>query len=159
MERNKYWDSIDVENLSSPQSSLLESLQIREDFAVIGDIKGYIYEHATNAGYEIIEINLKKREDLIGERIFGKMEGIGYFDNYLPWLEHVCKHPDKQFLIIYIVDDADKHLINGIKHYCELHHKKNGPHNFFIGVICADESCIKNTTTYPLLNKIRINRK
>lgn len=155
--RNKnYFKELDITNTSTCKKRVLQYLMWCRDFMVFGDAIDFIKEHSKNAGYETVVTILKNTEDLVGKRILKRTkEGMEYVTYFLPLQDQLRQNPEKQFLWIFIVDEAETSIINKLKSIIEQH-DINGLiyENFFVCVICCDKNIEINSTINDLLKPI-----
>lgn len=115
------------------EKMLYSQLIVSWNFMVIGDATDYLKKWAESENVELISMDLKSINDLRGERVVHNEAAIPYYDDKIWWLEEVCNHPGKKYLMLIYADDADIRTVNALKSYVE-----NAPNNLIYGVIYRD---------------------
>lgn len=123
------------------EEDLLFSLKGESDFMIEGDATDFIEKWANSKGVEILSMELHTVEDLRGERRIVAEASKSYYYHEYWWLDVVEEHPEKKYLMLFYVEEADARAINALKSFIE--HK---PENLFYGIICRDPNKRINST-------------
>lgn len=127
-----------------------------DDFLIMGDPEDELITLAESAGYQVITVQLHSiNPDLRGTPVIGNVSGIPCFNYHVPWADPIFEHPDKKFLVVFYIEEADPRAINALKSIIEAHDiQGHRADNFFVGVICRDSSKEIQSTILPLLTRI-----
>ena len=108
-------------------------------------------------GYEVVEVTITTREDVMGYRVVGEdSSGNQFFYRHCDWADRILQNPEKQFLLMFYVENADDKTINCLKSIVE-HHDLEGHRmdNFFAAVVCRNEDREIKSTLNALLHPRR----
>ena len=159
-------------DLKEYEEELWFELITKHCFWVIGDATDFIEKWASSKGVEILSMELHSIEDVRGESVivtdatcfistrpcWRNSRGVRvvisdvanpYFCRRYWWLDMAKDHPEKKYLMLFYVEEADIRAINALKSFIE-----NKPENLFYGIICRDSNKkVKTNNTYRLLGR------
>lgn len=140
-----------IDSLSDCKYELVERLDLKQDFLVLGDAMPFIEEVASAFDYNIVYVKLQTLDDLRGTPIVKNDEqsGLLYHEFEVEW-EKSVKSSEKKSLVLFNIDEADDLLVNALKSIVERHGEE-----YFVGLICTDKTRdLKRTTTFDLVKPV-----
>lgn len=140
-----------IDSLSDCKYELVERLDLKQDFLVLGDAIPFIEEVASALDYNIVYVKLQALDDLHGTPIVKNDEqsGLLYHEFEVEW-EKSVNSSEKKSLVLFNIDEADARLINALKSIVERHGEE-----YFVGLICTDKTRdLKRTTTFALVKPV-----
>lgn len=133
--------SANNKNWKTYEEDLWMHLLEKSDFMIEGDATDFIEDWANSKGVEILSMNLHTVDDLRGERRMVSEASKAYVCHEYWWLDMAEEQPEKQYLMIFYVEEAEARAINALKSFIE-----RKPENLFYGVICRDPNKRINST-------------
>lgn len=128
------------------------------DFLIQGpnDLMPELSKTAEKYGHEIVSVTLRTKQDLIGNPVVHQSEnGQPYFARETSWGNQILENPEKKFLLLFIVDEADNYALSALKSFVDAHDiQGQRPGNFFVGLICHDNEKIIPETIRSFLHHI-----
>lgn len=140
-----------IDSLSDCKYELVERLDLKQDFLVLGDAMPFFEEVASAFDYNIVYVKLQTLDDLRGTPIVKNDEqsGLLYHEFEVEW-EKSVKSSEKKSLVLFNIDEADDLLVNALKSIVERHGEE-----YFVGLICTDKTRdLKRTTTFALVKPV-----
>ncbi len=143
-------DKMDINNLKEFEIRLYMELQIKFNFMVSGDATDFIKKWADSKDVELLSMDLHSIDDIRGERVIVTNAPTPYFYYRYWWLDMANEHSNKNYLMIFYVEEADIRAVNALKSFLE-----NKPDNLFYGIINRNPNKIIDSTVNSLCRRIR----
>lgn len=140
-----------IDSLSDCKYEIVERLDNKRDFLVLGDAMSFIEEVASAFEYNIVYVKLQTLDDLRGTPVnkYSEQTGLNYFEYESEWRKSIDNSQQRSLLLVNI-DEADDRLVNALKSIVERHGEK-----YFVGLICADKARdMKRTTIFDLVKPV-----
>lgn len=137
-----------IDSLSDCKYEIVQRLDLKHDFLVLGDAMPFIEEVAPAFEYNIVYVKLQTLDDLRGTPVFKHSDktGLGYFEYEVEW-QKAIDNSEQKSLLLFNIDEADNRLVNALKSVVERHREE-----YFVGLICTDKTRdLKRTTTFDLV--------
>ena len=140
-----------IDSLSDCKYEIVEHLDLKRDFLVLGDAMPFIEDAASAFEYNIVYVKLQTLNDLRGTPVVKHDDktGYDYFEYEVEW-RRAIENSQQRSLLLFNIDEADDRLVNALKPIVERHGEE-----YFVGLICADKTRnLKRTTTFDLVKPV-----
>lgn len=140
-----------IDSLSDCKYEIVNRLDSKHDFLVLGDAMPFIEEVAPAFEYNIVYVKLQTLDDLRGTPVSKHSDktGLDYFEYEVEW-QKAIDNSEQKSLLLFNIDEADNRLVNALKSVVERHGEE-----YFVGLICTDKSRdLKRTTTFDLVKPV-----
>lgn len=140
-----------IDSLSDCKYEIVERLDLKRDFLVLGDTMPFIEELASAFEYNIVYVKLQTLDDLRGTPVVKHDDktGLDYFEYEVEWRKAI-DNSQQRSLLLFNIDEADNRLVNALKSIVERHGEE-----YFVGLICTDKTReLKRTTTFDLVKPV-----
>lgn len=137
-----------IDSLSGCKYEIVNRLDLKHDFLVLGDAMPFIEEVAPAFEYNIVYVKLQTLDDLRGTPVFKHSDktGLDYFEYEVEWRKAIDNSRQRS-LLLFNIDEADNRLVSALKSVVERHGEE-----YFVGLICTDKTRdLKRTTTFDLV--------
>lgn len=155
-------DKLNLKELTKDEKWLYRTLAVKMGFLLIGDVMPTIEKMCAAKGLNLLVVDLQSWEQLHGKQtiIESPETGAKCFYNDLLWAHPILENTDKEYLLLFLVDNADKRTICALKSIADAH-VLNGqrPGNFFVGLMTKKEGVVEDTDIIYLLSKHKWNEE
>lgn len=141
--KTKEWLIAHEDEMNEIEYQIYDRIMDNYSFIIQCGDKDTIASIAKALQYEVLEISVRSIDDLKGSQVImsNDSETLYFADTFPWWVKEADSHPNKRYLILINIDDADgrtlRSLTSDIKH-SEI--DRTITHNFIAGLMYTDST-------------------